>query len=334
MAPHGDKAAARRTHTVRPKPCEHEARDIAEMSPGEREMTMARFVLWRARVVAIGLVVATLFAGCTSPPGVAVVMEQDPGLRNHTIYRLADLDDADGPLPIVLWGEGGCISPGGTYQNFLKEIAAAGYLVIADLPIAELGFDTPSVMLAGLSWAIAENSREGSKYFGRLDTSKVAAMGQSCGGLIALHAGTDPRVTTVVAWNSGIFDAGTTAGAMGGATKDDLNHLHGPTMWVNSGPLDIAYPQAKSDYAAVPDSIPAVWANLDLSDRGPTVLGAHLATFFEPRGGAFTPVAIDWLDFVLRGDAVAGDQFIGPCRLCSQPRWSVQSKNWDGSLAG
>jgi hypothetical protein len=227
-------------------------------------------------------------------------------------------------MPIVVWGAGGCISPGITYEAFLSEIATHGYLVIADLAPYGLGYDTPEQLLDGVAWAIAENTRPGSKYFGRLDTTKVAAMGHSCGGLVALHAGTDPRVSTVVAWDSGIFDVGN----LGGATKDDLNHLHGPTMWVNAGPLDIAYPQAEKDYAAVPDTVPAVWANLDLSARGDTVLGAHIGTFWEGKGGDYAIVANHWLDFTLKGDRTAGKQVIGPCHLCDRDGWSVQSKNW------
>jgi len=99
-------------------------------------------------------------------------------------------------------------------------------------------------------------------------------------------------------------------------------------MWVNAGPLDIAYPQAEKDYAEVPDTVPAVWANLDLSDRGGGVFGAHLGTYFEPHGGAFAGVALHWLDFALKGDRRAGTTFLGPCTLCSEPGWSVQAKNW------
>jgi hypothetical protein len=157
-----------------------------------------------------------------------------------------------------------------------------------------------------------------------LDTTKVAVMGHSCGGLLALHVGGDPRISTVVAWNSGIFEAGN----LGGATKSDLNDLHGPTLWVNGGPLDIAYPQAQSDFALVPASVPAVWANYDLSDKGAGLTGAHYGTFGDHHGGEFARVGALWLDFTLKGDATARAQFVGPCELCSAPKWTVQSKGF------
>jgi hypothetical protein len=38
------------------------------------------------------------------------------------------------------------------------------------------------VLVDSTDWAIAENSRRTGKYHGRLDTTKIAVMGQSCGG--------------------------------------------------------------------------------------------------------------------------------------------------------
>lgn len=264
-------------------------------------------------------------SGCDSADP-DVKLEQDPGLKNHTIYRPKDLEGLEEKLPIVVWGAGGCISPGFAYNDFLSEIASKHYLVIASNGIFQTRLSNPDMLIEAIDWAISENSRPESKYFGKINTEKVASMGQSCGGLEALHAGADPRVTTVVAWNSGIFDTG----SLGGATKDDLLTLHTPTMWVNSGPKDIAYAQAEKDYAAVPDYVPAVWANYDLSENGTGVTGAHLGTFFEEKGGEFGRVAILWLDYLLKGVEENKAEFVGPdCPLCAyDPKWTVQYKNW------
>ena len=255
-----------------------------------------------------------------------VTLEEDPGLPRHSIYRPKNLDGLTEKLPIVVWGAGGCITYGEVYYEFLSHIAVNGYLVIASNGIKELNMTTPDMLIDAIDWAISENSNPDSKYFNKIDTEKIATMGQSCGGLEALHAGGDPRVSTVVAWNSGIFDFGN----MGGATKEDLLALHTPTMWVNGGPKDIAYPQAEKDYAEVPDYVPAVWANYDLSDKGFGILGAHLGTFFELEGGEFGKAAVLWLDFTLKGVEENKTAFIGPdCGLCAtDPKWSIQYKNW------
>jgi hypothetical protein len=272
------------------------------------------------------LIVSAAIAGCFLSANPNVTLEEDPGLARHCIYRPTDLDSVVGKLPIVVWGAGGCITMGGYYTEFLSEIASHNYVVIASNNINELGMSTPQMLIDAIDWIIAENSRVGSKYYHKIDTTKIAAMGHSCGGLEALHAGaTDSRITTVVAWDSGIFDYGT----LGGATKDDLTTLHGPTMWVNAGPKDVAYAQAEKDYAEVPDYVPSVWANYDLSEKGSSVLGAHYGTFNDSTGGEYGRVAVLWLDFTLKDVQANRDQFVGTdCILNSVPKWSVQSKNW------
>src|ERR1043166_5243807 len=44
---------------------------------------------------------------------------------------------------------------------------------------------TYELLSKGVDWALAENKRPGSTFFGRLDTANIAAMGNSCGGGLA-----------------------------------------------------------------------------------------------------------------------------------------------------
>jgi len=61
-----------------------------------------------------------------------VVMEEDSTLPAHTVYRPADLAKLHGQkLPIIAWGNGGCIGDGAAFQIFLKEIVSNGFLGIA-----------------------------------------------------------------------------------------------------------------------------------------------------------------------------------------------------------
>jgi len=252
-------------------------------------------------------------------------MEVDPTLPGHTVYRPTDLD-AVTKLPVVVWGEGMCLLPGKTYRELLSRIASHGYLVIAGLEPDETGLDTPGVMTRSIDWAIAENTRPGSKYRGKVATDAIGTAGHSCGGLIALHVGSvDPRVTSVLAMNSGIFDGG----SLGGAVKSDVSRLTSPTMWLNTGPLDLAYKNAVSDFAAVPAGVPAVFANYDLSERGPGSTGAHLGTTVEPGGGEEGRAALLWFDATLEASRAALLQLLPPtCGLCANPKWTVEAKNW------
>ncbi|MET0795695.1 MAG: hypothetical protein ABW061_29525 [Polyangiaceae bacterium] len=51
-------------------------------------------------------------------------------------------------------------------------------------------------LLAHVSWAIAENDKPCSAYYQSLDTTKIAANGFSCGGLMAEGTAGDPRIAT------------------------------------------------------------------------------------------------------------------------------------------
>ena len=57
------------------------------------------------------------------------------GLPDHTIYHPADLSNVKGRMPILTYGNGGCINIDSLSQTFLGQIASHGYLVIAAGPI-------------------------------------------------------------------------------------------------------------------------------------------------------------------------------------------------------
>jgi dienelactone hydrolase len=285
----------------------------------------------------------------------AAVMEMDTTLPDHTVYRPADLSKVQGKLPVVSFGNGGCVNIGSAFKPLLGEVASHGYLAIATGPIGpEPAFPAPPAagapppagpragappggmpfeqsktesLVKAIDWAIAENARKSSPYYGRIDTTKIAVAGQSCGGLQAIAVGADPRVTTVLVLNSGIIrggiptpDGGTRqpAGYLP-ASDADLPKLHTPMLYLIGGEKDQAYRGAEGDFEAI-QKLPVFNAN--------TPVG-HGGTWREPGGGAMGKVAIDWLNWRLKGDAEAAKTFNGdPCGLCNETAWTVKRKNW------
>lgn len=154
-----------------------------------------------------------------SGPG-KVTREQPANLSTHTLYWPAKW--TKGPLPIIAWGndfDGTCSNSSLPYAAFLSEIASWGYFVVAvgnddiDYPqpegLAYLTDGRPlrvkaNALNEAVDWAIAENARTGSPYQGRLDTSRVAYMGNGCGAGLALRASADPQTTTTVLLNSSV----------------------------------------------------------------------------------------------------------------------------------
>ncbi|MEV4171727.1 alpha/beta hydrolase [Nonomuraea sp. NPDC049709] len=212
-------------------------------------------------------------------------------------------------LPIVAWGNGACRADGTWFENFLKELASHGFLVIANGRPGGTGTTDAEMLLDAIDWAIAENSRLTSRLRGRIDTTRIAVMGQSCGGLEAYEVSDDPRVTTTGIGKSGFMSA---------ADKIQLSRLHAPIGYFIGGPGDIAYQNAIDDWNRLPAGLPAFMGNLDVG---------HFGTYSQPNGGEFGRVGAAWLKWQLKGDAAAEAMFVGTgCGLCSGP-WQVMRKN-------
>lgn len=261
--------------------------------------------------------------------------EVDRRLPDQVIYRPADLSAlGNRKLGVYAFGNGACTDDAAHTRLHLLEVASHGYLVIVPGAIytgpgaiarpANLPPAGPNVVLTrheqlgeAITWALAENERPGSPYYGRVDPKAIAVSGFSCGGLQALFNARDPRVATVVMMNSGLFVDGPTT--MAGMTGDKklLETLHTPILYVLGGQSDIAYAAGMDDFARI-THVPAAAANID---KG------HGGTYWEPNGGSAARVVVKWLDWQLRGDAEAGRMFTGTdCGLCRDPAWSLKTR--------
>jgi hypothetical protein len=270
--------------------------------------------------------------------------EEVASLPRHVVYRPTDLAAlGQTKLGVVAWGNGGCSDDGASSRFHLLEIASHGYLVIASgrilsgpgapprepRPAAQPGQiqpprTQPSDLTEAVDWALAENQRTGSAYFGRIDPTLVAYSGWSCGGLQALQVAKDPRVKTLVLHNTGVLNDG--PGAIPGmdVRKDVLQSLHTPAIYILGGPKDIAYANGMDDFKRIMH-VPVAVANLQVG---------HGGTFNEPNGGAAASVAVSWLDWQLRGDAQSGRRFVGDdCGLCKESQWSLERKQFPGTRA-
>ncbi len=258
------------------------------------------------------------------------VVTEDWTLPGMTIFRPRDLSSfgANKKLPIVVWGNGACANTAQEHKNFLNELASNGYVIVAIglLDQIETRGETsrrktePSQLLGGLDWILSENESTESIYFGKMDATKVAAMGMSCGGLQAIQISSDPRITTTVVCNSGVLPDPSPMAGMPPLSKDVLKDFHGPILYLMGGPSDIAYKNAMDDFSRV-SQVPIVMTNLDVG---------HGGTYAQPHGGKYTPVALAWLDWQLKDLKEASSMFLGEdSQLKRNPEWTVETKNFD-----
>jgi len=273
-------------------------------------------------------------------------MEQDPGLPTHTVYRPKDLTKLQGQkLPIIAWGNGACANNGASFRNYLTEIASHGFLAIAIGPpevppaagkqapapgpggakgAAKQGGGGPATKSTQLSdainWAIAENGRKDSQYYGKIDTAKIAVMGQSCGGIQSLAVAEDPRIKLIGIWNSGILNMPLAPGApaMEDVRKEQLEKLHSPIFYITGDKSDIAFENGIDDFKRI-TKVPALHAYKDGVGHG--------GTYSQPNGGEFGKIAVAMLQWQFKNDQEAAKMFVGAnCGLCQDPQWHVSRK--------
>jgi len=226
---------------------------------------------------------------------------EDPSLPGHTIYAPKEIP-AGKKLPLLLWGNGGCMALGQTHGNVLTDIASHGYVVVANGKAnpPEVTFSKNTDMFDAALWA----AKGGAKY--NIDTESVASAGQSCGGMQAYTGNQTPGIKTTIIFNSGLL-------TNPGALRPKLgNALKGNILYMEGGSSDVGYSNGKADYNSLTKT-PAVFLS---QNTGHAVnRGWH-------------PLIIEWLNWQLKGEGeeTAKSKFLKTGALA--PFTEHMSKNW------
>lgn len=286
--------------------------------------------------------------GPVLPPGVIgapagtghwpAVAEARAAAKGYTLYHPARMPPER--LPLVLWGNGGCKDNGLSASHFLREVASHGYFVVANgsprferpvlvtlpagsgrppgaAPITVADETSTAQLLAAIDWA--KRANRAGPFAGRIDTTRIAVMGHSCGGLQTIAAAADPRISTAVIYDSGIYNNPHDVPGRMRMDKADLARLHTPVAYVLGGPTDIAYVNGDDDVRRI-SHVPVFYANLPVG---------HGGTFSLANGGDWAKLGVAWLDWQLKHDHTAGRMFAGPhCGLCTASGWTIVRKQF------
>jgi len=251
----------------------------------------------------------------SGPHKVVVETNSANGIKCGTIYRPADLGGTE-KYPIFVWGEGGCSQDGSSNQAAMAEIASWGYFIVADGTPGGTGAcqggQSGAAFLDYVTWAIAENGKSCSAYYQSLETTKVAADGFSCGGLMAENVSGDPRFSAI----------GITSSGQMSTNKALYDKIHTPFKIMNGGSSDIAYENGLRDYQEISSrKIPIVYFSKDSAGHGGDLGQAR---------GDFNRVNLAWLNWQLKGDMGAtGKGFLtgATCTFCTDSGWDYKSAN-------
>jgi len=236
------------------------------------------------------------------------VVAQESTLLDYAVYRPENLSEAvkgeGGPLPLVVFANGGCHDSSARYEEMLSEIASHGYIIIA---LGELRMTkdlegrhrtNPDQITFAIDWALQQTRDKSSPYYGMIAPGKIATAGQSCGGAQVLaQQAEDKRVMTHILYNSGMGDM-----CMAGADSTTLKTLHAPVLYMPGGERDIATPNAFKDLERI-DTVFAVLAN--------HATAGHIGAFDEPNGGSYARLSLAWLNYQLKGNKADGKIFTG-----------------------
>lgn len=254
------------------------------------------------------------------------IMQEEASLPAHTVFIPQDLKafGAKKQLPVLVWGNGACTNSPWEHFKFLNEIASHGYIVLATgyIPMDEEPYrgpmSTTEQQIESIDWIIAQNADKQSPYYQKIDTKNICLAGMSCGGLQSLFNCADPRISSLMICNSGLFNRQNTGQAVGGMPmppKEKLNEIHTPIIYILGGETDIAYGNGMDDFHRI-SHVPAIAANFPVG---------HGGTYRQPHGGEFSVVALAWLDWQLKGDKEAAKMFVGKEPLLSKREgWTIE----------
>lgn len=235
-----------------------------------------------------------------------------PGPSGYVLFYPKELGKNGVKHPIVTWGPGAAENAG-SFTTLLNHFASHGFAVIS-----YNGTPDGQELVKGIDYMVAENERQGSMFFGKLDTTKVSSGGHSAGSLATFKIAADKRLTTTMHLCGGTFDPHT-----------DIKNLHAPALFIcgdagGDGLIsgDVARPNCDIDFMNV--TVPVFYGiPKGAAHMSPTEIGdAALRT-------KFMAACVGWLRWQLAGDETQKSMFIGDtCTLCKDSTWTTQQKNW------
>ena len=223
-------------------------------------------------------------------------------VAGKTIYYPSALEYDYSQYPVITWANG-TLCPTSLYNNLLTEYARGGYVVVADNDVMTKSGES---QINSIDYIFAKNEDYDSIFYNKIDTEKVAASGQSQGGLSTVVATkNDPRIKVAVS-------------LAGNSTSELCADLTTPTFFI-AGTLDLIVPS----WSYVGPSFEAA--------AGPAAYGSLVGathTTFINYPEEYAKYGLAWMNAYLYGDYEQLELFTPGNGIFTDPNWqNAASKN-------
>jgi len=239
------------------------------------------------------------------------------------VTRPSDLGSRDEGMPVVVWANGGCLRSDFLWVPLFNHWAEAGFLVLS---LTGEGQDVVTMLQSTtnadqkklIDWVVAQN--EDGPYAGKIDLDRIVAAGNSCGGVTSLElASQDDRIAAVFVLSG--------SSAVGSVDTSVMEKISVPVGYIVGGSEDIAGENAKGDYEAMKEGLPAMIVHRREGDHF-TVSSDEMIL---PENAE---ISLNWLKLALYGDQKAYDDLTSEdvCEVCTPGDWTLESKNLESLL--
>lgn len=213
--------------------------------------------------------------------------------------------------PIVIFDNGAGQTGTSIYTSITQHLASHGFAVYHAYESTDGGKEISE----GLDWMIAENARDGSMFFGKLDITKIAAMGHSRGSIATFAVAADPRLTTTI--------------HLSGGTNPEIAQGH-ETLPNLKNPAAFLCGEPGGD-GLISGDVASEWCLYDFEHATvPVFLTQITGASHINAPGLTTGACAGWLRWRLMGDTTMKSMFAGSdCSLCKRRNWVVKQRDLD-----
>ena len=261
-------------------------------------------------MLAVVLIAVTLSSGMEARAlggsvdmGDVVQMGDFEGLSHYIVFYPKALETSDAQWPVIIWANGTVCAPV-LYTGLLKSIASQGYVVVASSDVMSANGKS---QIAELDYILAQGQTAGSVFCGKVDASRIGAIGHSQGGRSTVNAAAaDPRIRCAVS-------------IAGSPLSSESKKLSAPTLFLTATADLIVLSSMWVKPAFQNCAGPAAYASL----KG----GIHTSCMLKP--DLYAGYCVQWFRAWLDGDDAALAVFRPGGALSADAQWKdFASKNF------